>query len=134
MFELSTYTASASVFAFAGPLAPYLTFGSKLPTWLPVIALRRPYSPGEGWKSGFTIAPQIPWPYLVVAYSLGQIEHRLVPLLNGDRGMLPELPVTVETPTKGDAVMFCEPPNPRFMFLRTPASFVLRLAGGITGI
>lgn len=133
-FELSTYTASISMFAFAGPLAPYLFIGSKLPIWLPILSLRRQYSPGDGWLSGFTIAPQLGWEYLFASYAVGQLEHRLVPLLNGDRGLVPELPVTVETPSKGSAVMFCEPPSPRFSYLRTPATFVLRFAGGFMGL
>jgi outer membrane protein insertion porin family len=133
LLELSTYTASISVYAFAGPLMPFLSIGSKLPVWLPILALHRPYSPGEGWKSGFSLAPQLGWQLMALSYGVGQIQHRLLPVLNGDRGLVPELPVTVET-AKGDAVMFCEPPNPRFMFLRTPASLVLRLAGSFTGL
>jgi len=133
LLELSTYTASISMYAFAGPLFPLLSFGSKLPVWLPILAIHRPYSPGEGWRSGFSIAPQLGWQLTAMAYGIGQIQHRLLPILNGDRGLVPELPVTVET-AKGDAVMFCEPPNPRFMFLRTPASLVLRFAGAFTGL
>lgn len=134
LFEMSTYTASVSMFAFAGPLAPYLMLGSKLPVWLPILSLRRPYSPGQGWKSGFTIAPQLGWEFMLASYAVGQLEHRLVPLLDGDRGLVPELPVTVETPSNGSAVMFCEPPNVRFSYLRTPASVILRFAGGFMGM
>jgi outer membrane protein assembly factor BamA len=133
LLELSTYTASISVYAFAGPLMPFLSIGSKLPVWLPILAIHRPYSPGEGWRSGFSLSPQLGWQLMALSYGVGQIQHRLLPVLNGDRGLVPEMPVTVET-AKGDAVMFCEPPNPRFMFLRTPASLVLRLAGSFTGL
>ena len=133
LLELSTYTASVSVYAFAGPLMPFLSIGSKLPVWLPIFAIHRPYSPGEGWLSGFSLSPQLGWQLMGLAYGIGQVQHRLLPVLNGDRGLEPEMPVTVET-AKGDAVMFCEPPSPRFMFLRTPASFVLRLAGSVTGL
>ena len=69
LFELSTYTASLSVYAFAGPLFPLLTLGSKLPVWLPIIALQRPYSPGEGWRSGFMLAPQLGWQLTAMAYA-----------------------------------------------------------------
>src|SRR3984893_2590348 len=131
LLELSTYTASISVYAFAGPLMPFLSIGSKLPVWLPILAIHRPFSPGEGWRSGFSIAPQLGWQLTTLSYGIGQIQPRLVPALNDARGVGPELPGTVET-AKADALMFCEPPNPRLIFLRTPASLVLRLAGAFT--
>jgi hypothetical protein len=102
-------------------------------TLIPVLALSRPFTPGEGWKSGFSIVPQLGWRAAALLYATSQIQHRLLPVLSGDRGLVAELPVTVEGPSR-DGVMFCEPPAPRLMALRTAASFGVRLIGVFTGL
>jgi hypothetical protein len=66
-------------------------------------------------------------------YATTQIQRRLLPLLSGDRGLVPELPVTVEGPN-ASGTMFCEPPPPRLMPLRTAASLSVRLLGVLTGL
>ena len=73
LLELSSYTASLSLFAFVHPLIPGIGL-PKLP-FLPIAMLQRPYTPGQGWKSGFMIAPQIGWQYIVMGYGLTQIQH-----------------------------------------------------------
>jgi len=132
LFELATYSASVSLFAFAPPLASALRIGPK-GTYLPVLALQRAYSPGEGWKSGLLFAPQLGWRALGGIYAVTQIQQRLLPVLAGDRGLVPELPVTIQT-QKGQALMYCEPPGPRLATLRTGASLALRLLGVFTGL
>ncbi len=132
LFELATYTAAISLYAFAGPLAPVLSASPKH-ALLPVLALQRPFLPGEGWRSGFYIAPQLGWRALGAAYATTQLQQRLLPRLTPDRGLSPELAVTMELP-RGEARMFCEPPAPRWMPLRTAAGFALRFAGALTGL
>lgn len=132
VFELATYTASVSVFAFAHPILPLLAADPRR-SWLPVLALTRPFSPGEGWTTGFFIAPQLGWRAPAVAYSATQLEQRLLPVLAGDRGLAPELPVTVDGPG-GEGVMFCDPPAPRFARLREGLAIGLRVLGAFTGI
>ena len=56
LLELSSYTASVSLLAFAHPLLPILNAPKA---FTPILAFERPYVPGEGWKSGFLIAPQL---------------------------------------------------------------------------
>jgi hypothetical protein len=131
-FELATYTASISVFAFAHPILPLLAADPRRKL-LPVLALARPFSPGEGWQSGFTIAPELGWRPSAVTYSATQIQQRLLPILAGDSGLVPELRVTVEGPSS-EGVMLCEPPPPRFAKLRYGATIALRLLGVFTGI
>jgi hypothetical protein len=131
-FELATYTASITVFAFAHPILPLLAADPRRKL-LPVLAIARPFSPGEGWQSGFTIAPEFGWRPSAVTYSATQIQQRLLPILAGDRGLVPELPVTVEGPSS-QGVMLCEPPPPRFAKLRYGATIALRLLGAFTGI
>ena len=132
IFELATYTVSVSVFAFAHPILPLLA-GDPRRSLIPVLALTRPFSPAEGWTSGFFIAPQLGWRAPAVSYSVTQLEQRLLPVLAGDRGLVPELPVTVEGPG-GEGVMFCDPPAPRFAKLREGISIGLRVLGAFTGI
>lgn len=131
LLELSTYTASISLFAFAHPLLPLLAVDAKR-RLLPVLALQRPFSPAEGWKSGFSIAPQLGWRFSALSYAAAQTQQRSLARLSGDRGVVPELPVTVHSPG-GDGVMFCEPPRPRFAQLRGVATVGLRLMGALAG-
>ena len=132
LLELSGYTASFSLIAFAHPLVPVLSILPK-GTLIPVLALSRPFTPGEGWKSGFSIVPQLGWRATALLYATSQLQHRLLPRLAGDRGLVSELPVTVEGPNR-TGTMFCEPPAPRLMALRTAASFGVRLMGLFTGL
>ena len=132
LFELATYTASVSMYAFARPILPLLGVDPRR-SLAPVLALARPFSPGEGWKSGFSIAPQLGWKASALAYSASQFEQRLLPVLAGDRGIVPDLPVTVEGPS-GEGVMLCEPRPPRFARLRYGATIAIRLLGAFTGL
>ncbi len=132
IFELATYTASISMFAFARPILPLLGVDPRR-SFAPVLTLARPFSWGEGWKSGFSIAPQFGWRASALAYPATQLQQRLLPALAGDRGLVPELPVRVEDP-RGEGVLLCEPPPPRFAKLRFGASIGLRLLGVFTGI
>ncbi len=130
LFELSTYAATVSMYAFAHPLIPLLAIGGKR-RLLPVLALQRPFSPGEGWRSGFSFAPQLGWRALGLGYGVTQTEQRLLPVLSGDRGLVPELTVTVEGPGIEGAIL-CDPPPPRFAKARTAAGIALRFAGALT--
>jgi outer membrane protein insertion porin family len=127
LFELSTYTASVSMFAFAHPILPLLSIGNKHPL-LPVLALARPFSPAAGWKSGFSISPQLGWRASALSYAIVQAQQRLLPALSGDRGLISQLPVTVERPS-GESVLFCEQPKPRFANVRKIASLTVQFAG-----
>ena len=130
LLELSSYTVSLTMIAFAHPILPAVSIVPK-GTLIPVLALSRPFTPGEGWKSGFSIVPQLGWRASAIIYSTTQIQQRLLPLLSGDRE--PDLPVTVDG-TNGEATLFCEAPRPHLMPLRIAASFTLRLAGTFTGL
>ena len=131
LLEASTYTVSLTMFAFVHPLIPGIGL-PKIP-FLPIAALNRPYSPGEGWKSGFMIAPQLGWEYIVMGYGLTQLRHRLTPVLTGDRGLEPELAVTVETP-KSQTTMFCQPPAPRLYPVRNALAMALGFVASMSGL
>lgn len=130
IFELSTYSASVSMFAFAGPIAPLLGLGTKA-TMFPIIMLRRPYTPGEGWLSGFSYMPQLGWQYSALGYLTSQIEHRAIPLLDGSRHQVPELVVSFDT-EHSSGPMFCAPPKPRLNTVRRIGALGLEFMGAMT--
>src|ERR1700733_9615057 len=131
LLEASTYTVSLSVFAFVHSFLPALGL-PNIPL-IPIAAFSRPYTPGEGWKSGFLIIPQLGWQYMVMGYGVSQLQHRLLPVLQGDRALEPELPVTVDTPSSR-TTMFCEPPPPRLAPVRSALAMGLRFIGSMAGL
>ncbi len=126
--RIAGYSVSLSLIAFAHPIVPALAV--LTPRFVPLAVLERPYSPSNGWLSGFAIAPQLGWQAMAAAYVTTQLRQRLTPLLAGDRGITPDLPVTMETPT-GEKTLFCEPPEPRFFVARTAAAFGLQVLGSL---
>jgi outer membrane protein assembly factor BamA len=131
LLEASTYTASITIFAFVRPLIPGLGL-PKIPL-IPIAALNRPYTPGEGWKSGWSIIPQLGWQYMVMGYGVSQLEHRLTPLLRGESSLETELPVTVEAPSS-QTTMFCQPPPPRFSAVRNVLAMAVGFVGSMAGL
>ncbi len=132
LLELSTYSASFSLVVFAHPLLPIFAVASKGPVF-PLVAIQRPFTPGEGWLSGFVLAPQLGWQRTALAYPVTQLQQRLLPRLAGDRALEDELAVTVHRP-QGELMLACEPPNPRFMNLRRGAALGLRLLGTLSAL
>ena len=124
LLELSTYTASVSLFAFSAPVLPFL---KAAPALTPVFAMARPFVAGDGWKSGFVISPQLGLRASAAAYALSQLQGRVMPRLTGER-IEPVLPVTVTRPA-GEAVMYCTPPGPRLGALRGAAGMALQVLG-----
>ena len=98
---------------------------------LPVLSLMRPYTPAEGWRSGFLIAPQLGWQAFAVRYGATQAQRRLLGLLDGNRGLETELAITVQTP-KREVMMYCEPPNQSL--LRRGTALSVRILGGLAGL
>ncbi len=123
----STYMLSVGMFAFARPLIPILNPPKRL---LPVLSLQRPFLPGEGWRSGFVIAPQLGWKNGAIGYGSTQLQGRLLPRLTGANAAQTLLPVTV-TRAAGEAVMMCEPPAPRLRYLRMGAGLALHFLGSL---
>jgi hypothetical protein len=126
MIELSTYVASISLVAFAQPLIPWLAASTV--RFQPVLAIQRPFTPSEGWKSGFIVAPQIGWQRSALSYASTQLQNRLRPA-----PLEPELPVSVSRP-QGDVVMFCEPSGSRLAALRLTAALAARFLGAIASL
>jgi outer membrane protein insertion porin family len=127
----------------AGPWPLQASISSRLPKWAtwaisvslfgtsfrllnlprrfdPVIAIQRPFSTGEGWKSGFGIAPQLGLRGMTIGYAVGQIQHRLLPRISGEQSGEPLLPV------EGDLPAACIA-KPRLRLFRTAASAALTM-------
>ena len=131
LLQLSTYTVSLSMFAFARPIVPLLALNPKHPL-LPVLALGRPFMPSEGWRTGFSVVPQLGWRAAALSYSVTQIQQRTLPVLSGNRGLVPEFAVKV-TGLHREDVIFCDPQKPRLASLRIAAALLLRAAGMVAG-
>jgi hypothetical protein len=106
VLELSTYFASFSVLGQADPISKAILGTTR--RFVPVLAIHRSYNPGDGWKSGFAIAPQLGWRATAASYGLTQMRERFLPLLTGKKAYTSMLLITVER-EQGDAVMYCEP-------------------------
>ena len=126
IFELSTYTVSASLLAFAQPIIPSLA----VKKFVPVFALSRGFIPGASWTTGFVIAPQLGWQGSLIATGAAQLQGRLAPRLTPDRSLVPELAISVEGDIP-DGTIQCQAPKPRLSTLRTIAAIALRLEGSL---
>jgi outer membrane protein assembly factor BamA len=124
VLELSTYFASFSILAQADPISRAILGTTR--TFVPVLAVQRSYNPGDGWKSGFGIAPQLGWRATAASYGMTQTRERLLPLLAGKKVYTSTLPITVER-EQGDAVMYCEPKD-SWKWARLGASTALQIA------
>ena len=125
ILELSTYYLSFSAIGYARPLAKIIPLTLTHQGILPVFSLFRPYTPGEGWKSGFLIAPQLGWQTALYTYATTQVTSRLVPIIAGNDRYTAQLAVTFERPG-GDGVLLCDPPKPKFHLARASAAMVLQ--------
>jgi hypothetical protein len=124
VLELSTYFASFSVLAQADPISKAILGTTR--TFVPVLAIQRSYNPGEGWKSGFGIAPQLGWRATAASYGMTQTRERLLPLLAGKKAYASILLITVER-AQGDTVMYCEPKD-SWKWVRLVTSTALHIA------
>jgi hypothetical protein len=68
----TTFAVSVGLF---GPTLKLLNLPRR---FVPVLAVQRPYTSAEGWKSGFAISPQTGWRATAVGYAITQMQQRLV--------------------------------------------------------
>lgn len=127
-FDLSTYTVSASLLAFAHPIIPALA----VKRFVPILALSRGFIPGASWTTGFVVAPQLGWQGSLVSTAVTQLQGRFLPQLKPNRGLTPALTISVEGDTP-DGTILCQQPKPRFRSVRTIAAVGLRLPSSLLG-
>ena len=114
IFELSTYYLSFSLIGYAHLIAAFLPMAFNKRGLLPVLSIFRPYTPGEGWKSGILIAQQLGWQ------------------ATGNSRYVSALPVTFER-AGGDGVLLCDPPKAKYQKARMGAAFLLQFAASVPG-
>ena len=109
LLELSTYTLSAKLFFFAKPIGALIPF---LPNkrFVPMLVLSRPLLPGQRFLSGATFAPQLGWQGMLMGYGVGQTRDLLRGVFQSDRGLTPDLPVTIVNGGR-EGTMNCTPPK-----------------------
>jgi hypothetical protein len=119
---VATYGLSFHLVAFSTILK--LATNKRL---LPVFSADRAFTPGEGWRSGISFAPQLGWRGTVFSYASTQFQQRLLPKLAGTRA--PDLAVT-----SGDRTLLCRYPKPRWNTVRIGTSIALRFAIQFSGL
>lgn len=133
MFELSTYYLTFSAIGFGGPLTKLIPGTLTKQGIIPVLSLFRPFTPGEGWKSGILIAPQLGWTATAYTYGTTQIASRLIPIVAGTYHRQPNFALTFDRPN-GDGVLLCEQKKPRLHLVRSGTAMVLQFIAGAPGM
>ena len=131
--ELSTYLASLSLFPLVSPLTPVFLLGS-VPRWQPLIAVGRPYLPGQGWRSGFVLLPQGEQRATLVGSGLVQVRRVLSGLEEAHLNSR-ELTVPVwwglrendgdAAPARFAGSLLCGKAKPRFSWARSSGATML---------
>jgi outer membrane protein insertion porin family len=119
---IGTYSLSFHLIAFSTILK--LATNKRL---LPVISAELPFTPGQGWWSGISFAPQLGLRATALGYASTQFQQRMLPRLAGTRA--PDLTVA-----DGNNTLLCKYPKPRLYAVRAGAGLVLRFAGQIGGL
>jgi hypothetical protein len=134
--ELSTFFASLSLFPMGQPLTPafLIQSGSR---WKPLLALSRPYLPGEEWRSGFVVLPQVGWKGTAYNSAVMQAQ-RITYALGDDWAAPPRLAVSVwRAGAKSDSgsaqpkfvgSLLCDPPKPHLAWAKSATLAALDLA------
>ena len=136
MLELSTYFASLSLLPFFQPVVSGFSLGSGI-RWKPLIAVGRPYLPGQDWRSGFVLLPQAGW--RGTGFSSGLMQaRRALSALKGDPADPPELSVPAWWPgAEGNQVpvatrfavsLLCDAKKPRSTWMRSSGIALMDLA------
>jgi outer membrane protein insertion porin family len=122
LLDLSTYTLSAKLMFFAKPIGNLIPF---LPNrrFVPLLVVSRPLLPGQRFLSGATFAPQLGWQGMLLGYGVGQTRDLFRGLFQSDRGLTPDLPVTIVNGGR-EGTMICAPPKTAWDWARQ--------VGGIT--
>ncbi len=129
--ELSTYYATLNLYAFLPAQLDVLGLGGKAGL-SPLLAVQRPYLPGQGWQSGFTLSPQLGWKQTLRRYALEQARGRGREFLEGKPAAAGRaIPVRWQSqdasaePSPPVGALLCEPDPPRYAWLRTAGQTAL---------
>jgi hypothetical protein len=102
--------------------------------WGTVLALQRPYVPGQRWSSGIFIAPQFGWRGAAVGYGVSRFTEAAHAALGNSSAGVPDVAIPVLWhPRAGDGevrpipigFIQCRPPQSRLAPLRAVATTLL---------
>jgi hypothetical protein len=126
LLELSTYTLSAKLMFFAKPIGNLIPF---LPNrrFVPLLTLSRPLLPGQRFLSGVTFVPQLGWRGMLLGYGVGQTRDLLRGVFQSDRGLTPDLPVTIVNGGR-EGTMICVPPKTGWEWARQVSGIAVNAA------
>jgi hypothetical protein len=137
VLETSTYYATLGVTAFYHPVF-WLLSPAPRTLLLPLAGLERPYSPGQEWKSGFLLSPQLSLREMAAHYGITQLSERARTALQSDVSNTPGLVVPIER--RGDrpgdnpakplkpGFLICDPTKSRWSWLRSLGAFAADFA------
>jgi hypothetical protein len=123
--DASTYLVTFNLLALVKPSLGVVKLLSKAPP--AVMALERPYLPGQGLLSGFALSPALSAQTMVAHYGRVQAERGVRSLLDDQsRGTL-AVPIVGTGRLSGEALV-CEPAKSRWRWLRVGAVHAVDIA------
>lgn len=125
VFEASTYFVSFNLLGLAKPLLRVLPFASKADS--AIVALERPYLPGQGLLSGFAWAPTMSAQSTLLRYGRQHLARGVRAALDAELSDVLVVPVSGEGRLASE-VLVCNPPGPRLRWLRRGAALAADLA------
>lgn len=136
VLQLSTYYATFSLLSFSQPFLRALS-GQPLTRLQALVALERPYLPGQRWRSGFIVSPNLGWRGVVASYGLTQARTAARRALAGDPAAAARLAVPVWWVSREDndgppqekfaGYLQCEDSQPHWKWLRATGTTALNL-------
>ena len=135
-FEFSTYNAEFSLFAW--PQFVTLWPLAQKTRWLPFLSLQRPYLPGQGWQSGFILAPQWGWKGTAADYAYTHLLMGARNAFDADSAPGPgfSVPASWAATASNEAsllpasgLLWCEPRKSTGARMRDAGFYVANLAG-----
>jgi hypothetical protein len=136
VFEASTYYVTFTLIGLPNPLVRLLQFAPG-PGLSSLLALERPYLPGQAVVSGFALSPKRPARTMLTSYGVTHLSRGARGVLDSDTSVLSTLLVPVEKSHAGVdgerssvGSLICEPPEIRLRWLRRGAAYAADLALG----
>jgi hypothetical protein len=126
LFEASTYYVTFNAIGLSKPLLHLLPFISKAEA-APLIALERPYIPGQALLSGFAISPSLSPQEMLTRYARTHLARGIHAALDDARADALAVPVTAHG-RPGSELLVCTPPKPRLWWLRRGGALAIDLA------
>ena len=126
LFEASTYYVTFNAIGLSRPLLRLLPFASNT-EGAPLMALERPYVPGQALLSGFAISPSLSPQEMLTRYGATHLTRGIHSVLDDERADALAVPVTAPG-QPGSELLVCTPPKPRLWWLRRGGALAIDVA------